>query len=122
MRFATTLSLLTLVGAAGTAWGQALDDQGKPVPTTDPTAAPTTLETAGPKLEYGVDIRLREIFVPKGLVGLFVERAPGGSSNGGIGVDFVRRRGDLELQLGFEYEHITPKEGVWINSGDSVPG
>ena len=44
MRFATSLSLLTLLGAAGTAWGQALDDEGKPVPTTDPAAAPTTLE------------------------------------------------------------------------------
>lgn len=121
MRFATSLTLLTFLGAAGTASAQALDDEGKPVPTTDSTAAPTSLDTAGPKLEYGVDIRLRKVFIPKGLVELFVERAAGGSSNTGIGVDLVRRRGNLELQLGFEFEHIQPAEGVWINSGDNVP-
>lgn len=122
MRFATSLTLLTVLGvAAGTARGQALDEEGKPKPTTDPAVAPTNVETKGPGLEYGVDLRLRQVFIPKGLVGLFVDRAAGGSSNTGFGVDLVRRRGDLELQLGFEYEHLEPHEGVWINSGDTVP-
>jgi hypothetical protein len=122
MRFATSLTLLTVLGvAAGTARGQALDEEGKPKPTTDPAVAPTNVETKGPGLEYGVDLRLRQVFIPKGLLGLFVESVPGGSSNTGLGVDLVRRRGDLELQLGFEYEHIEPHEGVWINSGDTVP-
>ena len=121
MRFATSLSLLTILGAAGTAAGQALDDEGRPGPTTEPTASSNTLETA-PQVEYGVDLRLRRVFVPKGLLELFVERAAGGASNTGIGVDFVRRRGNVELQLGFEFEHIQPGEGVWINSGDNVAG
>jgi hypothetical protein len=121
MRFATSLTLLTILGAAGTASAQALDDEGKPVPTTDPAASPSVVSTGEAKLEYGADIRLRKVFIPKGLLQLFVERAPGGASNTGIGVDLVRRRGNLELQLGFEYEHITPPEGVWINSGDNVP-
>ncbi len=119
MRFATSLTLLTVLGATGTAWGQALDDEGKPVPTTAPTASPTEAATT-PGLEYGVDLRLRQVFVPKGLIGLFVDRVPDGASNTGIGVDLVRRRGNLELQLGFEFEHIEPGEGVWINSGDNV--
>jgi hypothetical protein len=119
MRFATTLTLLTLLGAAGTARGQALDDEGKPVPTTDPAASPTVLPVEN-KVEYGVGLRLRQVFVPKGLLELFVERAAGGASNTGIGVDLVRRRGNLELQLGFEFEHIQPGEGVWINSGENV--
>jgi hypothetical protein len=71
-------------------------------------------------LEYGVDLRLRRVFVPNGLLELFVEHAGGGASNNGIGVDLVRRRGNLELQLGFEFEHVQPAEGVWINSGDNV--
>ncbi|HEY5945494.1 MAG TPA: hypothetical protein VIV40_08380 [Kofleriaceae bacterium] len=112
--------MLTILGAAGTAWGQALDDEGKPVPTTDPAAAPTSLDTATPKLEYGADLRLREVFVPGWMLGLFVDKHSGGISNGGIGVDLVRRRGNLELQLGFEFEHVQPNEGVWINSGDNV--
>ena len=116
-------SLVTLVGLTGTAWGgAALDDAGKPERTTDPNASPDTPATAEPKLEYGVDIRLRHVMIPKGLVELFVERAAGGASNNGIGLDLVRRRGNLELQLGFEFEHIEPGEGVWINKGDNVAG
>jgi hypothetical protein len=110
-----------LLALTGTAWGQAaLDDAGKPVPTTDPTASPGSTTLAEPKLEYGADIRLRRVFVPKGLLELFVERSGGGASNTGFGVDLIRRRGNLELQLGFEVENIEVGEGVWINSGDNV--
>jgi hypothetical protein len=122
MRFGTTLILLTLLAAAGTAWGQALDEEGKPKPTTDATAAPTSLETAGSKLEYGADLRIRQVFVPSFILNLFIDHHSGGISNTGIGVDLVRRRGNLELQLGFEFEHVQPSEGVWINSGDNVAG
>ncbi|HUS29463.1 MAG TPA: hypothetical protein VMZ53_13180 [Kofleriaceae bacterium] len=114
---------MTLIGLSGTAWGgAALDDAGSPQRTTDPNASPDTPATAEPKLEYGVDIRLRHVMIPQGLVELFVERAAGGSGNNGIGLDLVRRRGNLELQLGFEFEHIEPGEGVWINKGDNVAG
>lgn len=122
MRFATSLTLLTVLCASGTAWGQALDEDGKPVPTTDPAAAPTPVAPTGTKLEYGVGLRLRRVFVPNGLLELFVERAGDGASNTGIGVDLIRRRGNLELQLGFEFEHIQPGEGVWINKGEPVEG
>ena len=118
MRFSTCL---TLLGLTGSAWGQAaLDDEGKPERTTDPNAAPDTTATAEPKPEYGVGLRLRRVMVPTGMIELFVERSAGGASNTGIGVDLVRRRGNLELQLGFEFEHIEPGEGVWINKGDNV--
>lgn len=120
MRFATSLTLLALT--TGTAWGQAaLDDEGKPRPTTDPAASPSTLYTSADNVEYGVGLRLRRVFVPTGLLELFVERSPGGASNTGIGVDLVRRRGNVELQLGFEFEHVQPGSGVWINKGDHVP-
>jgi hypothetical protein len=120
MRFATTLSLLTILGTAGTAFGQALDDEGKPVPTTDPAASPTSLDAVSPQVEWGADLRIRQVFVPKGMIELFVDRAAGGASNTGIGIDLVRRRGNLELQLGFEFEHVQPGEGVYINSGENV--
>src|SRR5262252_7564787 len=127
MRFVTGLGLLAiLVGTARA--GAALDDNSSsttPPPqttrTTDPNAAPDSLQTSKDKVEYGVDLRLRQVFLPQGLIGLFVARAAGGASNTGFGVDLIRRRGDLELQLGFEYEHIALQEGVYINSGDSVP-
>ncbi len=126
MRFVTGLGLLAiLVGTAHA--GAALDDNssGSPAPTTtrttDPNAAPDTLQTSADKVEYGADLRLRQVFLPSGLMGLFVARAAGGASNTGFGVDLIRRRGNLELQLGFEFEHIALQEGVYINSGDNVP-
>lgn len=119
MRIATSLTLLALT--SGTAMAQAaLDDAGKPQSTVDPTASPGNLSTAEKPVEYGVDLRLRRVFVPQGLLELFVERSAGGASNTGFGVDLIRRRGNLELQLGFEYEQIEVGEGVWINSGDNV--
>lgn len=120
MRFATSLTLLAL--STGTVLAQpALDDAGKPQPTTEPTASPGSLATV-PAVEFGADLRIRQVFVPKGLLELFVEKSAGGASNTGIGVDLIRRRGNLELQLGFEFEHIEVAEGAWINKGDNVAG
>lgn len=119
MRIATTVSLLALM--SGTAFAQAaLDDAGKPQPTVDPSVAPTTGPAETP-VEYGVDLRIRRVYVPQSFIELFTERAEGGAASTGLGLDLVRRRGDVELQLGFEFEHIQPPEGVYINSGDSVP-
>jgi hypothetical protein len=125
MRFATSLTLLKfmtgLTFMTGTAWAQAaLDESGKPQSTLDPKVAPNTLTADQP--EYGVDLRLRHVMIPTGMLELFVDRAAGGASNNGIGVDLVRRRGNVELQLGFEFEHVQPGSGVWINKGDNVAG
>jgi len=119
MRIVTSLSLLALMSAPAFAQA-ALDDAGKPQSTVDPAVAPTTGGSGETPVEYGADLRIRQVFIPKGLIGLFVERAAGGSSSTGVGVDLVRRRGNTELQLGFEFEHIQPASGVYINSGDNV--
>src|ERR1041385_8870322 len=119
MRFATSFVSLSIAIASGSAWaGPAMDDDKKPTPTTDPSVAPTT--PLGERVIYGLDLRLREQFLPSGLMGLFVEHVPGGTSNGGWGVDFVRRRGNVELQLGIEHEEITAADGVWIEKGKNV--
>lgn len=121
MRFATSLTLLASM--SGTAAAQAaLDDEGKPQSTLDSTATPGNTNVAEPPVDYGVGIRLRRVYVPEGLLELFVERSGGGAANTGIGVDFVRRKGNLELQLGVEFENVQPGGGVWINSGDNVAG
>lgn len=81
-------------------------------------AAPTPEPAPGDKVHYGFDIGVREVFVPSGLLGLFLDHVPGGVSNTGGRLDLVRKRGNLELQLGFEYEKITPAAGVYVNKGD----
>jgi hypothetical protein len=121
MRFASLL-LLTFATASTARAGAALDDGATPKPTTDATARPDTPDLASDKVTYGFDIRLRKVYLPQSVLELFVSRAAGGSSNTGIGFDLVRRRGNLELQLGFEHESIDVAEGVWINKGDTVPG
>jgi hypothetical protein len=129
MRFATCLTVLTIIAAsaASARAGAALDDDKKPdsnaspTRTTDPNASPDNLATGESAIEWGADLRVREVFVPSALLGLFVDHSPGGASNTGIGVDLVRRRGTTELQLGFEYEHINAPQGTYINKGDTVP-
>jgi len=119
MRLSTRLIVLTGACASGVAWaGPALEDDKKPTPTTDQAVAPTT--PVEDQVTYGGDFRLRDVILPESLMGLFVERAAGGTSHVGWGVDFVRRRGTVELQFGFEHEQIEPHEGVWIEKGKNV--
>jgi hypothetical protein len=117
-----------LVVATGTASaGAALDDasgsgSGSGSAATPPatTTEPSTGGDAGAdKVHYGIDVRLREVFIPQGLIELFLDHVPGGVQSTGYGFDLVRKRGNLELQLGFEYEKLTPTAGVYIDKGDS---
>jgi hypothetical protein len=121
------VSLTITAGSRAALAGPALDDDKtkRPASVTDEPdcshpgdprcPAPDTSE-----VEYGVGVRLRSVWVPKAILELFVTRAAGGAHNYGIGVDLSRRRGNTELQLGFEYEHINVGQGVWINNGDNV--
>lgn len=99
--------------------GPALDDDRTETPTEDAAAAAAAKFN---EVQWGIGVRLRNVRAPQALLDLFLEHTPGGSSNFGIGLDFVRRRGNVELQLGFEYERIEPAEGVWIESGANVAG
>lgn len=114
------LCLGTLVSAAivgSAAANPALDPASAPA--SDPTIFKT--EPAGTPVDYGVGIRLRNVRVPKSILELFVERAAGGASNVGYGVELTRRRGTVELQIGLEFDRITLEEGVWIEKGKPVP-
>jgi hypothetical protein len=118
MRFALGLGLALL---SGTAWAGAALDDGKSPRTTDPTAAPDSLTTIEDKVQYGFDVRLRSVHIPQWMIELGTERAAGGVGSTGFGADFIRKRGNFEFLLGFEFEHLNPAEGVYINSGDKVP-
>jgi len=89
----------------------------------DNSASPSSTPSTTVPIEYGVGIRLRSVHVPKGLLELLMDRAPGGVKSYGLGVELARRRGDLELQLGAEFEYIEPAEGVYIeNNADVATG
>ncbi|MFN0250798.1 MAG: hypothetical protein ACKV2T_28245 [Kofleriaceae bacterium] len=115
---------MTACVVSTTAWAQSpvLDGETKES-TGTPTEAqldPTLNQTAEAPVQYGVGIRFRNVRVPKSILELFVERSAGGASNFGLGVELVRRRGTVELQLGFEFENLQVGEGVWINRGENV--
>jgi hypothetical protein len=103
--------------------GPALDDTASQPAAGAPASVLTAPEPTEKELpvEYGVGIRLRSVYVPKSVLELFVDRAADGAHNYGYGIDVTRRRGDVELQLGVEFEHVNVGEGVWINRGDTVP-
>jgi len=103
----------------GSAFAQAaLDDTSSTAPATPDPAAASAVQNN--EVEYGVGLRLRNVRIPQAELELFMETSPGGTSNFGVGVDLIRRRGNVELQLGFEFEHVTPPEGVYIESGKNV--
>ncbi len=116
MRFA--LPLVMLVAMAGVARGQAVLEA-------DPAASlpgnPTAAAPAAPAVEWGVGVRVRNVRIPNGLVELFVDRASGSGSDLGLGFDLVRRKSDLELQIGFEYEKLSMDKGIWIEKSKPIP-
>ena len=120
LRTATVATILTSIttvastapadptGSAGTndqAGGSAGSPTAQSPTTTGDTSSsaltapePTMVETP---VEYGIDIRARSIFVPKAELQLFLNRAAGSVQDYGIGADFIRRRGNNELQIQF---------------------
>jgi len=114
----STLAAIVMLGAGLANAGPALDQDAKPAPTTDTSVAPTTpLEN---KVEWGVDLRLRQVYIPRFLLEAFVDRSGTGAEGTGFGLDVVRRRGNLEIAFGIEFEKVgVDQSSVWINKGDS---
>ena len=114
---------LVWLGAGTAAAGPALDDDKATSPPAGgtPEIAPEPPAPTEKPVEYGLGVRLRNVRIPKAEIELFVDRAGDkGASNIGLGLELTRRRGNTELQLGFEYEHLQPGSGVWIESGKNV--
>lgn len=73
--------------------------------------------TSTNKVKHGVGLRLRYIFVPKGLIELFMEEASSGVSQPGFGLDYVRRKKNFEFSVGFEYDNLSPEDGYFVERG-----
>lgn len=114
-----TLAAATVALCAGVAGAHAqaaLDDDDSSSPTPSSVSVPV-----GDKTSIGVGLRLRNVRVPQGLIEVFVQRAPGGASNVGFGLEVSRRKGQFEVQLGLEYEKISIDKGIWVENGDNIP-
>src|SRR5258708_25670810 len=104
MRFVTCSTFAFVMMASGkiASAQPALDDgAAKPAPTTtDTTVAASTPVVQ--KVEWGIDLRLRQVYIPKFLLESFVDRSGTGAQGTGYGLDIVRRRGNLDVAFGFE--------------------
>ena len=116
MRFA--LPFVMLVAMLGVAHGQAVLE---PDPAAALPGAPAAVALEAPAAEWGAGVRLRNVRIPRAMVELFVDRASGSGSDLGLGLELVRRKGDFELQLGFEYEGLSMPKGIWIEKGKPIP-
>ena len=110
-----------LFGAGQAAAQAALDDEEDPTPSPETTESSPAEEDPANKTMIGVGLRIRSVHVPQGLVEIFVERAAGGSSEVGFGLEVARRKGNFEVQFGLEYDKIHIVDGLWIDKGDELP-
>jgi hypothetical protein len=104
-------------GVSSTAHAQ---DSGDPTPD-DLYDDKTERLEAGDAAQFGVGVRLRYVFVPKGMIELFLEEVPSGVGHPGFGFEFVRRKANFDLVVGLEYENISPEDGMYLEKGDE-PG
>jgi hypothetical protein len=69
---------------------------------------------------FGAGVRIRSVHIPKALLEIFVAKAATGVSGVGVGVELYRRKGNFELQVGFEYEGLNGDSGYWVDSGETL--
>jgi hypothetical protein len=69
---------------------------------------------------FGAGLRIRRVSIPKALIEVFVEKAATGVSGTGFGVELYRRRGNFELQVGFEYEGLDGDPGIWVDKNKTL--
>lgn len=68
-------------------------------------------------VKHGIGLRLRYIFFPKALIEVFIEEAASGVSRSGFGLEYVRRKKDFEISVGFEYDTLAPDNGFYVERG-----
>jgi hypothetical protein len=89
----------------------------------DPAAGEPEAPPPAPKekIIYGAAVKVRGIFIPKGEIELFLQRAESGVVQPGFGVDFVRRHGDFEITAGIGYDKLAPDDGIYWERGAELP-
>ncbi|MFH0901054.1 MAG: hypothetical protein V2A73_10530 [Pseudomonadota bacterium] len=87
-------------------------------PLEDPMPGTLVVESST-EAQYAAGARLRYVFLPESVLRLFLQQATSMSS-WGVGAEIVRRRGQLDLVLGFEYDQIAPENGLYLERGDSI--
>jgi hypothetical protein len=80
---------------------------------------PTVTRNAN-KRRWGVGARFRYVFLPAGVLELFLDHATSLSSVG-FGAEVVGRKGNFDIVFGLEYDNVSPSDGLYQDKGDD-PG
>ncbi len=121
--------LLLGLSGLGTAFAQPAPAPGIPTPNgpaplmvpediSQPTVADVSTTALDPAstVSYGAAMRLRWIMVPKWFLKLFTQ-ANQPLSSVGVGAEFFRRKGDLDIVFGFGWQGMSPGDGNWLGKG-----
>jgi hypothetical protein len=90
-------------------------------PSTTPSQPTETVTTvpAARSVAYGAALRARWVSVPSWFLGLFTKKNVPLSSYG-VGAEFFRRKGDMDIVLGLTYQRMGPPDGNWLGKGKSA--
>jgi len=84
-----------------------------------PSLTPGVVE-AKEEARFGAGIRIRSVHIPRAILELFVAKAATSVDGVGVGLELYRRKGNFELQVGFEYEGLNGSDGIWIDKGETL--
>jgi hypothetical protein len=70
-----------------------------------------------PEVLWGVGARSRFIFLPRGVIELFVAHATSMQSVA-FGGEVIRRKGNFDIVFGIEYANISPEDGLYQEKGE----
>lgn len=82
--------------------------------------APMAVEASGAApaelTQFGAALRTRWVSAPGWFLGLFTKKnVP--LSSWGAGAEFFRRKGEMDIVLGFSYQKMGPPDGNWLGKG-----
>ena len=120
--FLVLVSIFLLRSSASSALAQELDEDGASDDEGSGDDAPEAADAPidADAVRHGIGLRLRYVFVPKGLIQLFMEEAAGGMGNPGYGIEYIRRKKNFEISVGIEYDKLSGTEGYYVESGGSA--
>ena len=103
---ATTLGAAMILGTATASHAQ-----------TELQASDAAFDDGPPLIQFGFAMRARYVSVPSWFLGLFTKENTALSTFGHFGVEFLRRKGDMDIALGFSYQNMSPPDGNWLGAG-----
>jgi hypothetical protein len=119
MAVGSVLACITLCAAGQGAQAQPPPPPGSPAPGEPGGPALSASEEAPAEVaRYGVAVRFpRWVSMPKWFLNIITKQNQPLSTFNSFGAEFFRRKGDLDIVVGFAYQSMSPEDGNWLGKG-----